>query len=83
MIIFQPFWAAQCLKLLGENTMSNNLSFKKEKKVSTIPQFRVSTNLHGGASLEACQNAMKDWQTNYYKWYDQVNTTKPTPCNNL
>ena len=49
-----------------------------------VPQLRLRTDLHsGGGSVEDCQKAMNDWQSSYYKWYDQVNATKSTPCNKL
>lgn len=49
-----------------------------------VPQLRLRTDLHsGGGNVDDCMKSLKDWQTSYNKWYNQVNATKPTPCNNL
>lgn len=54
------------------------------KKVqATVPQLRLRTDLRGGGSVESCMSSLADWQANYYKWYNQVNASKPTPCNNI
>jgi hypothetical protein len=47
------------------------------------PQLRLRTDLRSGGDVDDCMKAMKDWQSSYNKWYDKVNATKPTPCNNL
>lgn len=48
-----------------------------------VPQLRLRTDLRGGESVESCSNNLKVWQDNYYKQYNTVNQTKPTPCNYL
>jgi hypothetical protein len=50
---------------------------------ATVPQLRLRTDLRAGGSLDSCMKSMQDWQANYYKWYNQVNASKPTPCNNI
>lgn len=50
---------------------------------ASTPQLRTRTDLRSGGDVDDCMKAMKDWQSSYYKWYNKVNTTKPTPCNNL
>jgi hypothetical protein len=45
--------------------------------------MRLRTNLRGGASVDSCLANLETWKNNYYKHYNSVNTTKPTPCNNL
>jgi len=61
-----------------ENTKDN----AKTGQVA-VPQLRLRTDLHGGASLESCMSNLETWKNNYYKQYNYVNTIKPTPCNNL
>jgi hypothetical protein len=56
---------------------------QQEQALSAAPQFRLRTGLRGGESVEACQKNLKEWQDNYYKYYNQVNATKSTPCNHL
>jgi hypothetical protein len=58
-------------------------SVQQDQALSATPQLRIRTGLHGGASLESCMSGLQDWQNSYYKWYNQVNATKPTPCNNI
>jgi hypothetical protein len=48
-----------------------------------VPQLRLRTDLRGGASVESCMTNLESWENNYYKQYNHVNATKPTPCNNL
>jgi hypothetical protein len=58
-------------------------SVHQDQAVTVAPQFRIRTGLRGGASLDSCMKGLQDWQNSYYKWYNQVNASKPTPCNNL
>lgn len=46
-----------------------------------VPQLRLRTDLRGGESVDSCMKNLNEWQQNYYKWYNQVNVSKPTPCN--
>lgn len=60
----------------------NQPVFQSSQNRSTaVPQLRLRTDLRGGASVEDCMANLQEWQQNYYKWYNQVNATKPTPCN--
>lgn len=61
-----------------------------EKNQSTIPQIQavvpqlhLRTALRGGASVDSCLANLETWKNNYYKHYNTVNATKPTPCNNI
>jgi hypothetical protein len=56
---------------------------QQDQALSTAPQLRIRTGLRGGASVDSCMKSMQDWQNSYYKWYNQVNATKSTPCNKL
>lgn len=58
--------------------------FPNQVSKAQVPQLRLRTDLRsGGGNVDDCIKAMNDWQTSYNKWYNQVNATKPTPCNNL
>lgn len=62
--------------------METNQSDARDRK-GAIQQLHVRTDLRGGASLESCLANLETWKNNYYKQYNHVNATKPTPCNNL
>ncbi len=62
---------------------NKRLSVRSDQAHSTAPQLRLRTDLRSGASLDSCMKSMQDWQSSYYKWYNQVNASKSTPCNNL
>jgi hypothetical protein len=62
--------------------MDKNQSNTGQNQVA-VPQMRLRTNLRGGASVDSCLANLETWKNNYYKHYNSVNTTKPTPCNNL
>jgi hypothetical protein len=61
-----------------ENKLPNQAS------TAVVPQLHLRTDLRSGSgSVDDCMKALNDWQQSYYKWYNQANATKPTPCNNL
>lgn len=58
-------------------------SVQQDQALSAAPQLHIRTGLRGGASVESCMKGLQDWQNSYYKWYNQVNASKSTPCNKL
>jgi hypothetical protein len=58
-------------------------SAQQDQALCAAPQLRLRTGLRGGESVDSCMKNMQDWQNSYYKWYNQVNVTKPTPCNTI
>lgn len=62
--------------------MENKLP--NQATIVPVPQLHLRTDLRsGGGDIDDCMKSLSDWQQSYYKWYNQVNATKPTPCNNL
>ena len=48
--------------------MQSTFLSKPEHKTTSL--LKVRTNLHGGASMEACENNVNYWKKEYNKWYD-------------